>query len=142
MRLHIQKVQVWSAEIPDRPGAAAAKLELLARSGTNLAFIFTRPHPRDADMGILFVAPIEGPEQTQAAREVGLAPATNVAMLAVEGDNRSGIGYELMSRLAVAGVNLRGLSISAVGDQFAAYMAFDNMDTANVALRVLASLAE
>jgi hypothetical protein len=141
MRLQINKVQVWSAEIPDRPGAAAAKLERLARAGSDLAFIFTRPHPRDPDMGMLFVAPIEGPEQTQVARDVGLAPASDVAMLAVTGDNRAGIGYELMSRLAVAGINLRGLSISTLRDQFAAYLAFDNADTAALGLRVLASLA-
>jgi hypothetical protein len=142
MRLQISKVQVWSAEIPDRPGAAAGKLERLARSGIDLAFIFTRPHPRDPESVILFVAPIEGPEQSQVAREVGLAPASDVAMLAVTGDNRTGIGYELMSQLAVAGINLRGLSISAVGDRFAAYLAFDNPDTAALALRLLANLAD
>lgn len=141
MRLRINKVQVWSADIPDRPGAAAAKLERLARAGIDLAFIFTRPHPRDPDLGILFVAPIEGPEQTQTARDIGLAPASDVAMLAVTGDNQAGIGYELMSRLAVAGINLRGLSISTLGDRFAAYLAFDNADTAALGLRVLASLA-
>jgi hypothetical protein len=141
MRLNISKVQVWSAEIPDRPGAAAAKLERLARAGIDLAFIFTRPHPRQPETGNLFVAPIEGPEQTQLAREIGLTPASDVAMLEVTGDNRLGIGYELMSRLAVAGINLRGLSISSLGDRFAAYLAFDNADTAALALRVLASLA-
>jgi hypothetical protein len=142
MRFNIHKVQVWSAEIPDRPGAAAAKLEVLAHAGIDLEFIFTRPHPRVSDLGVLFVAPIEGPVQTEAARAVGLAPATDVAMLVVEGDNRVGIGYELMSELAVAGVNLRGLSISSVGHCFGAYLAFDNADAANAALRVLANLAE
>ena len=141
MSLQISKVQVWSTEIPDRPGAAAGKLERLAHAGIDLAFIFTRPHPRKPEYGILFVAPIEGPEQTQAAREVGLAPASDVAMLAVTGENRPGIGYELMSRLAVAGINLRGLSISTVGSGFAAYLAFDNADSAGLGIRVLASLA-
>jgi hypothetical protein len=141
MSLQINKIQVWSAEIPDRPGAAAAKLEFLARAGTNLAFIFTRPHPRQPETGVLFVAPIEGAVQTQAARQAGLAPAADVAMLMVEGENRPGIGYDMMSRLAVAGINLRGLSISTLGNHFAAYLAFDNADTAGLALRVLASLA-
>jgi hypothetical protein len=141
MRMQISKVQVWSAEIPDRPGAAAGKLERLARAGIDLAFIFMRPHPRDPEMGIIFVAPIEGPEQSQVAREVGLAPASDVAMLAVSGDNQVGIGYELMSQLAVAGINLRGLSISSLENRYVAYLAFDNADTAALALRVLASLA-
>jgi hypothetical protein len=142
MRWHISKVQVWSAEIPDRPGAAAGKLERLARSGIDLEFIFTRPHPRNPEMGILFVAPIEGPEKSQEAREVGFAPASDMAMLAVSGDNRAGIGYELMSQLALAGINLPGLSISALGNRFVAYLAFENPDTATLALRLLANLAD
>jgi hypothetical protein len=140
MSLHIRKVQVWSGEIPDRPGAAAAKLELLARAGADLEFIFTRPHPSKPDTSVLFLAPITGPEQVQAARAVGLGPAADVAMLHVDGVNRVGIGYDLMSRLAVAGINLRGLSISSLGDRFIAYLAFDNADVATLALRLLADL--
>jgi hypothetical protein len=141
MALQIRKIQVWSSEIPDRPGAAAGKLELLARAGADLEFVFTRPHPSRPDTGMLFVAPITGPEQIQAARAAGLAPAVDVAMLSIEGENRPGIGYDIMSRLAVAGLNLRGLSISTVGHQFAAYLAFDNADTSAAAVQVLAELA-
>ena len=72
---------------------------------------------------------------------VGLAPAVDIAMLCVEGDNRGGIGYKIMSQLAVAGINLRGLSISALGDRFAAYLAFDNADVATLAIQVLAEVA-
>ncbi|HYT87351.1 MAG TPA: amino acid-binding ACT [Gemmataceae bacterium] len=140
MTLEIHRVQVWSGEISDRPGAAAAKLELLAHAGADLEFVFTRPHPTKPDSGMLFLAPITGTEQTAAARAVGLGPAIDTAMLRVEGANRPGIGYELMSRLAVAGINLRGLSISAVAGRFAAYLAFDSADVATLALRVLATL--
>jgi hypothetical protein len=140
MALEIRKVQVWSGEISDRPGAAAAKLEVLARAGADLEFIFTRPHPTRADTSMIFLAPVSGPEQMAAAKVAGLAPALDVAMLCVEGDNRPGFGYELMSRLAVAGINLRGLSISAVGSRFAAYLAFDGPDTATLAVQLLATL--
>jgi hypothetical protein len=140
MAFQIHKVQVWSGEIPDRPGAAAAKLERLARAGADLEFVFTRPLRDKPETSVMFLAPISGPDQIQAAREAGLGPALDVAMLGVEGDNRSGIGYELMSRLAVAGINLRGLSVSALGPRFAAYLAFDNADTATLALQILATI--
>jgi len=140
MAFRMHKVQVWSGELPDRPGAAAAKLELLARAGADLEFVFTRPCPNKIDTSIIFLAPVSGPEQIQAARTVGLAPALDVAMLCVEGENRPGLGYDLMSRLAVAGLNLRGMSVSAVGDRFAAYLAFDNADLATQAIQVLATL--
>jgi len=136
----MHKVQVWTCEIPDRPGAAAAKLELLARSGANLEFIFTRPVSGKPDTSAIFLAPINGPEQVQAAQKVGLAPARDMIMLSVEGDNRAGIGFELMSRLAVAGINLRGLTISVVGERFAANLAFDHPDNAALAIQVLATL--
>jgi hypothetical protein len=141
MAFQMHRVQVWSGELSDRPGAPAAKLELLARSGVNLEFVFTRPHPKKPETSIIFLAPITGAEQMQAARQADLAPALDVAMLCVEGDDRPGMGYEIMSRLAVAGINLRGLSLSCVSNRFAAYLAFDNPDTATQATQILATLA-
>src|SRR4029077_8621431 len=100
MAFRMHRVQVWSCEIPDRPGAAAAKLEVLARAGADLEFVFTRPNLAKPDTSTIFVAPIIGADQIQAARAVQLGPAVEVTMLCVEGDNRSGIGYDLMSHLA------------------------------------------
>jgi hypothetical protein len=140
MTLAIRRIQVWSGEIPDRPGAAAAKLEQLARAGADLEFVFTRPHRSKPEFSVLFIAPITDPDQIKAARAAGLGPALDVAMLCVEGDNRAGIGYDIMSRLAVAGINLRGISIAALGGRFNAYLAFDNADIATMALQILATL--
>ena len=140
MAFRMHRVQVWCGEISDRAGAAAAKLELLARSGANLEFVFTRPHPKKPETSIMFLAPICGPEQVQAARQADLGPALDVAMLCVEGDDRPGMGYEIMSRLAVAGIDLRGLSLSCVANRFAAYLAFDSADTATQATQILATL--
>ena len=141
MAFRIHRVQVWSGPLSDQPGAAAAKLEALSRAGADLEFVFTRAEPTRDGAGVIFLAPIVGPEQAQAARSVGLAPAHDIAMLCVEGDNRPGIAYQVMSRLAVAGLNLRGLAISAVGDRMAAYLAFDSPDSAILGLQILATLA-
>jgi hypothetical protein len=140
-QFHISRVEVWSGDIPDRAGAAAAVLEVLSRAGADLKFLFTRPHPTRPEASVMILAPIIGPEQTQAARSVGLEPAPDIPMLCVEGDNIPGIGSQVMGWLAVAGVNLRGLSISAVGDRFVAYLAFDSPQSATRALQVLASMA-
>lgn len=140
MGLQIRRVQVWSTNIPDRPGAAVVPLEQLAESGADLEYVFTRPHPNRPETSVMFLAPITGPEQVRAARAAGLGPALDVAMLRVEGDNRRGVGYDIMSCLAVAGINLRGLSVSAIGPRFAAYLAFDNADIATQALQLLATI--
>jgi len=79
MALRIHRVQVWSSEIPDQPGAAAAMLEHLTRAGADLEFLMTRPHRSKPDVGVLFLAPVQGPEQTRAAQAAGLAPARDIA---------------------------------------------------------------
>jgi hypothetical protein len=89
---------------------------------------------------MIFLGPVRGPEQTEAATAAGLAPARDLTMLCVEGDNRPGLGYEIMHLLAVGGINLRGLSISALGDRMAAYLAFDSADSAAQAIQLLATL--
>jgi hypothetical protein len=141
MTLQIRRVEVWSGAIPDRPGAAAATLEALSRAGADLQYVFSRPHPSDPDFGLIFLAPVTGPEQERAARSAGLAPASGIAMLCVEGANRPGLGSLMMSWLAVAGINLRGLSVSAADKRFTAYLAFENHESATMALQVLAGMA-
>lgn len=140
MSLHIRRVEVWSGELPDRPGAAAATLEALSRAGANLQYVFARAHPSKPDVGVIFLAPVVGPEQERAARSAGLSPAANIAMLCAEGENRPGFGAHMMSWLAVAGINLRGMSVSAADDRFTAYLAFDNHQSATMALQVLAGM--
>lgn len=140
MALCVHRVQVWSGEIPDKPGAAAVMLERLTRAGADLEFLMTRPHRGKPDVSVLFLAPVEGQRQIEAAQDAGLAPAREVAMLCIESEDRAGIGLQIMSSLAVAGINLRGISISSVGDHMAAYLAFDNEDSAQLAVQVLATL--
>jgi hypothetical protein len=140
MPLEIRRVQAWCGEIRDLLGAAAAKLEHLARAGVNLEFVFTRPHPHKPEAGVIFLAPITGPAQIQAAREVGLGPALDMAMLYIQGPNRPGIGFAIMSDLAVAGVHMQGISFSSAGDRFGAYLAFTSSDEVSKAVQVLAAI--
>ncbi len=140
MRFNVRKIQVWSVDLPDRPGAAAGKLQNLAQAGVKLSYLFTRPHPSNPELTTLFLAPLEGSAQIKAGQAAGFSPAADVAMLAVEGQNQADMGLEIMEQLAVAGINLRGLSISALGDRFVAFLAFDNCDMANQALRLLSAL--
>jgi hypothetical protein len=140
MTLQIRRIQAWCGEIPDRPGAAAGKLANLDEAGAELEFIFTRPNRNKPDQSVLFLAPITGPQQMEAARKAGLGPALDVAMLCVEGDTRPGISYDIMAKLAIAGINLRGLSLSCIGKRFAAYLAFDSVDTMTMAIQILATI--
>jgi hypothetical protein len=140
MTLDLRRVQVWSGDISDRPGAAAAKIQAVTRAGAELEFVFARPNPNKPEFGILFLAPISGDEQMQAAREAGLGPALDVFMLRVQSLHRSGLGSEIMSKLAIAGINLRGISMSTAEPRFSAYLAFDRLDDLTHAVQVLATI--
>src|SRR5262245_36094716 len=142
MAFRMHKVQVWTADIPDRPGAAAAILERLAHAGVDLEFVFTRPRRDNVQLSQMFLAPIVESVHVQAAKEAGLTPARDISMLCVEGDNRAGIGYDIMSRIAVAGINLRGLTVSIINHRYAAYLAFDNADDVTMAIQLLATLPD
>ncbi|MBL8795555.1 MAG: hypothetical protein JNM56_16740 [Planctomycetia bacterium] len=142
MAFRMHRVQVWSGDIPDRPGAAAGILECLAHAGVDLEFVITRPRRGEPTQSTIFLAPIDETEHGAAARAAGLTPARDTAMLCVEGDNRPGLGYEIMSRLAVAGINLRGLSVSTFEKRFACYLAFDNADDLALAIQLLAGVHE
>ncbi|OAI48084.1 hypothetical protein AYO44_01395 [Planctomycetaceae bacterium SCGC AG-212-F19] len=142
MAFRMQKIQVWAGDIPDRPGAAAAILERLAHAGVDLEFVLTRPRRDNPEASVIFLAPIVEPDHIQAAKDAGLAPARDIAMLCLEGENRPGIGYDIMSRIAVAGINLRGLSVSTVEHRFVTYLAFDNADDLTQAIRLLATLPD
>ena len=140
MPLKIRRVQVWTGEIPDLLGAAASILERLARNAIDLEFVFTRPHPTNPEAGLIFLAPIVGSEQMKIARSVGLTPADEQSILYLQGPNIPGVGFSIMRELAIAGVPLQGISISAVENLFAAYLAFYNHVDAGKAVQVLAIL--
>jgi predicted amino acid-binding ACT domain protein len=140
MDFRLNRVQVWSAEIPDRPGGAAEVLAPLAESGANLEFIWTRRLDERPGQGIIFVAPITGAAQTRAAQAAGFAKAQDLVLLRIDGSDRPGVGHFLAACLAKAGINLRGVSMAALGGQFVAYVACDSAEDTARAVQALAAL--
>jgi len=140
MGFKLDRVHVWSGEVADQAGAMASKLGSLAQAGANLEFILTRRQPNKPGTGILYVAPISGPASVRAARAAGLTEAHNPVVLRVEGDNQAGLAHRLTQQWALAGINLQGLTISAIGSKFVGYAAFDSVDDVNRAAQILADL--
>jgi hypothetical protein len=140
MGFKLDRVHVWSGEVPDRAGALAAKLGPLAEAGANLEFIFTRRQPTKPGSGIVYVAPVTGAAAVRAARAVGLAETQNPVVLRVEGDNQTGMGHRLTQQWALAGINLQGLTVTVLANKFVGYAAFDSVEDANRAAQILADL--
>jgi len=137
MAFEISRSDVWVGSIEDRPGALAAKLETLQRSGANLGFVLVRPSDDIPGTGVLFVTPVQGPEQTQAAAEAGLKKSATMHVLRVVGPDRPGLGAFVSRTLADAGLNVGGVSAAAVGGQAVFYLRFASDTDAKRAAQVL-----
>ncbi len=140
MSFKLDRVHVWSGEVMDQAGGVAAKLEQLARAGTNLEYIYTRRQADKPGTGVLYVAPVSGPLQTRAAQSAGLHETPHPVVLRVEGDNQAGLGHRLTHEWARAGLSLHALMMSVLGDKFVGYASFDTPTDANRAAAILGDL--
>jgi len=134
------RVHVWSCEVPDEPGAVASKLAYLAQAEANLEYVFTKRLPNKPGQGVLFVAPVTGPNQVRAAKTAGMHEADYPVVRRIEGDNETGLAHHLTQQWAIAGINLQGLTMAVMGSKFIGYAAFDSVHDANRAAQILADL--
>ncbi len=125
MDVLVERVDVWAASIPDRPGGLADALAALRDAGADLQFIVAR-RTEEAGKGIVFVTPLQGDKEVRAAAQVGFNVTHSLHSLRVVGPDRPGAAADLAQQLAVAGINLRGFSASVLGRQYVAFLALDS----------------
>lgn len=137
MKLKAKRVDVWASSIQDRPGGLAEKLEALNAAKANLEFMIARRAPEKPGEGVVFLAPIKGKKQKQAAETAGFLKTETMHPIRVEGPDKAGIIAKMSRSLAEAGVNLRGVSAAAIGKKFVAYFAVDSEEDAEKAVKIL-----
>jgi hypothetical protein len=133
MPLKITKAEVWSAEIPDRPGGLADVLDSLAGAGANLECLIARRQPGKQRTGRVFVTPLKGQRLQAAAASAGFHAKGRISTLRVEGPDKRGIGARIARAVGDAGVNMRGTSAAVIGRKFVCYLGFDSADDATKA---------
>ena len=136
----MDRVNLWSGEVPDQAGGTAGKLAFLAQAGANLEYVFTKRLPDKPGTGVLFVAPVTGPTQVRAARAAGLSEAAYPVVRRIEGDNEAGLAHKLTQQWALAGISFQGLTMAVLCDKFIGYIAFDSVADANRAAQILAEV--
>jgi hypothetical protein len=136
----VEKIDIWAVEMDDKPGATTGLFSVLAEAGADLQFVLGRRQPDKIGKGILFVSPIKGGKQEEAARRAGFALRPDVVGVRVEGTNQPGLGHKLTQALGAAGLNLRALIAHVIGKQFAVVVAFDNQADADKGYQVLRQL--
>jgi hypothetical protein len=137
MAYTVTKVDVWAGEIADRPGGLGSTIEALSSAGANLEFLVSRRSPDRPGTGVVFLTPVKGAKQKNAARAAGLNTTDSLHSVRVEGPDRPGLGTKMTQAIADAGINLRGVSAAALGRRAVTYLAFDNAADANNAMRAL-----
>lgn len=140
MGLDIEHVDVWAASIKDRPGGVAEVLGALREAGADLDFIISRRAPDRPGEGVVFVAPLRGDAEIDAASLVGFNVASSLHSVRVMGENRAGIAHEVTARIAAAGINLRGFSGAVIGSRYILYLALDSSEDADAAIQALRGL--
>lgn len=137
MELMIDKVDVWAATLMDRPGGLAERLGALKAAGADLQFVIARRAPEKPGGGVVFVTPLRGDREVEAAAAEGFSVTRSLQSLRIEGPDRPGIVAELLSRLADTGLTLQGLSAAVIGTRFVVYIGLDSADDVQRALDIL-----
>ena len=137
MDLLVNRVDVWAASISDRPGSLSATLSGLHEAGADLDFVIARRAPDEPGSGVVFLSPIRGDREIEAASTLGFNLTSSVDALRVEGDNVPGAAAVLADLIAGAGISIRGFSIAVIGPRYIAYIGFDSTSDAKKAADVI-----
>ena len=137
MDLIVEQVEVWAASIPDKPGGLATVWTTLRDAGADLQWIIARRSPDRLGEGVVFITPLQGDHEMQAAAVAGFNVSQKQHCVRVTGRNQPGIAAALTEDLAEAGINLRGFSAAAIDSQFVAYIAVDSQEAVDKAMAVL-----
>ena len=137
MNVIAEHEEVWVASVEDKPGALGNKLAALAEAGADLGFIIARRSPEKAGTGVVFVTPLRGDLEIDAATEEGFNVSSHLHSVQVKGRNEPGIAAKVTQKIGQAGLNLRGFSGAVIGTQFVLHLAFDTAEAAEKAIAVL-----
>ncbi|MBE7500894.1 MAG: ACT domain-containing protein [Verrucomicrobiales bacterium] len=137
MNLIVEAETVWAAGLEDRPGALAGKLAELSEAGADLDFIIARRAADRPGTGVVFVTPLRGDREVEAAGELGFSATNRLHSVRVEGRNEPGVAARITQRIAQAGLNLRGFSGAIIGTQFVLHLAFDSDEDSRRAVTLL-----
>lgn len=140
MKLDVSKVDVYSANLLDKPGELAKKLATLSDAGADLEFVLAHRQEKRSGRSVAYVAPLKGAAQGKAARKARFTKSNRLTVLRVEGADKPGIGAKITKAVGDAGVNVREITTVATGKRFVVHVVFDSSADANKAARVLRRL--
>jgi prephenate dehydratase len=127
------KVDVWTTTVEDGPCALREKMAQLAMSGADLEFLISRRVHEEPGKSVVFLTPITGDKQMQAAEKLGFKKTHSLHSVRVAGPDEPGITYRIASALAEQGIVMHGVSAARLGNEFTMYLSFDSESEADEA---------
>lgn len=125
MAATVKKIVLWRKEVENRAGILANALAPLASAGMDINLVMAYRFPGEASKAAIELYPVTGRKSATAAKEAGFS-ASSIPALLVEGDNRTGLGYETAQAIANAGVNMDFLVAQVIGRKFSAVFGFES----------------
>jgi hypothetical protein len=129
MPVTVKKIQLWRAEIENKPGALAGVLEPLAGARVDLQVVMGYRYPGKEGQAAVELFPVRDKKTARLAQAAGLQ-AASIAALLVEGDNKPGLGHAIARAIADAGINLDFLVAQVLGRRYSAVFGFDSEEDA------------
>ena len=142
MHMIAEQEEVWAASIEDKPGALAQKLSILAEAGADLDFVIARRSAEKPGTGVVFVTPLRGDREIQAATEAGFEVTRHLHSVRIEGANKPGIAAVVAQKIGEAGVNMRGFSGAVIGARFVLHVGVDSDEDAKKVIRVISLIQD
>lgn len=140
MSFKMDRVHIWSVEVPDNSNKIVEILGKLDDANADLEYVETEKCPDNPGCSLLCVAPIVGAEQMEAAREAGLHEVQNPVVMRVVGDDTAGLAHRIKHAWTQAGIHLHSAMMTSIGDKFVGYITFDTVDDGNRAAIILAEV--
>jgi len=125
MAATVKKIVLWRKEVENKAGILANALAPLASAGTDINVVMAYRFPGETSKAAIELYPVTGRKSAIAAKEAGFS-ASSIPALLVQGDNRTGLGYETAQAIAGAGINMDFVVAQVVGRKFSAIFGFES----------------
>jgi hypothetical protein len=133
----IKKFPLWSVEVDDVAGSTTGLFKILADAGADIEFSLSRPLGENSGKAILFLAPIKGKKQEEAAKRADFEKRDDVVGIQVQGPSRVGGNFRLTAALAHENLAVRALVTTVDGNRFTTVFALHSEEDADRAVKVL-----
>jgi len=99
----VKKFPIWSTEMDDVVGATTGLSKCLLMPELTLRFALGRPQGNKPGKALLFLSPIKGKEQEEAAKNADIVFRPDVVGVEVQGPNRKGGNFKTDRRFSARG---------------------------------------